>query len=63
MPDLNSPGVEKVLEDVNELAQSGELPGLSAEDNGLSQDQTVEPSLFVFPGLDALNTGPDLTIL
>ena len=61
-PDLNSPGVEEVLEDVNELGQSGEMSGLFAEDDGLSEDQTFQPRLFPFPGLDALNTGQDFAI-
>ena len=61
-PDLNSSGVEEVLEDVNELGQSSEMSGLFAEDDGLSQDQTFQSRLFPFPGLDALNTGPDFAM-
>ena len=62
-PDLNSSGVEKVLEEVNMFRQSGQVSGLFAQDDGLSQDQTVKPGLFTFPGLDALNTGPGFTII
>ena len=39
------------------------MPGLFAEDDGLSEDQAVKPSLFAFPGLEALNTGPGFTII
>ena len=59
MPHLNSSGVEKVLEDVNEPGDSSEMSGLFADDDALSEDQTVQPCLLISPGLDALNAGPD----